>query len=79
MTNLEKLNRVFCEVFTTEEAALDSTFDKRLVDVWDSVHQLNLAISMEEAFDFLLDAEDILELTSYDNARAILAKYDIAL
>lgn len=79
MTNLEKLNQIFCEVFSAEESALGSGFNKDNVDGWDSVHQLSLTSSVEDEFDIMLDAEDILEFTSYDNAKRILAKYDIEL
>ena len=79
MTNLEKLNEIFCEVFTVEASVLGSDFDKSSVDGWDSVHQLSLTSSVEDAFDIMLDAEDILEFTSYDNAKKVLAKYDIEL
>ena len=79
MSNLEKLNRIFCEVFSTTEGALNNDFDKNTVDGWDSVHQLSLTSSVEDEFDIMLDAEDILEFTSYKNAKAILAKYEIEL
>ncbi len=79
MTNLEKLNKIFCNVFSVEKSALNSEFDKCSVNGWDSVHQLSLTSSVEDEFDIMLDAEDILEFTSYDNAKLILAKYDIAL
>lgn len=79
MTNLEKLNAIFCEVFSVEETALNSEFDNKNVDGWDSVHQLSLTSSVEDEFDIMLDAEDILDFTSYDNAKTILAKYDIEL
>lgn len=79
MTNLEKLNAIFCEVFSVEESALTSEFDKNSIEGWDSVRQLSLTSSIEDEFDIMLDAEDILEFTSYDNAKAILAKYEIEL
>lgn len=77
MTNLEKLNSIFCEVFSVEPSALNSEFSNTTVDGWDSVHQLSLTSTIEDEFDIMLDAEDILEFTSYDNAKIILAKYDI--
>ena len=77
MTNLEKLNKIFCEVFSVEESALSNNFNKCTVDGWDSVHQLSLTSSIEDEFDIMLDAEDILEFTSYDNAKKVLLKYDI--
>lgn len=77
MTNIEKLNGIFCEVFSVEESVLNSEFDNKSVEGWDSVHQLSLTSSVEDEFDIMLDVEDIIEFTSYDNAKAILAKYEI--
>ena len=79
MNNLEKLNNIFCEVFSVEASTLGADFDNKAVDGWDSVRQLSLTSAVEDAFDIMLDPEDILEFTSYDNAKAILTKYDISL
>lgn len=79
MTNIEKLNHIFCEVFSIEESVLNSEFNNCSVEGWDSIHQLSLTSSIEDEFDIMLDAEDILEFTSYDNAKAVLAKYEIEL
>lgn len=79
MTNIERLNKIFCEVFSVEESALNENFNKCNVEGWDSVRQLSLTTSVEDEFDIMLDAEDILEFTSYDNAKKVLAKYDIEL
>lgn len=79
MTNIEKLNRIFCEVFNVQESALNDGFDKCNVEGWDSVRQLSLSTSVEDEFDIMLDAEDILEFTSYDNVKKVLAKYEIEL
>lgn len=79
MNNIEKINKIFCEVFAVEESALSDTFNKDTVEGWDSVHQLSLTTAVEDEFDIMLDAEDILEFTSYENVKTILAKYDIEL
>lgn len=79
MTNLEKLNSIFCEVFSVEATALNSEFNKDIVEGWDSVRQLSLTSSVEDEFDIMLDAEDIIGFTSYENAIEVLKKYDIEL
>ena len=79
MTNLEKLNGIFCEVFSVDAGAFGAGFDNKSVEGWDSVRQLSLTAAVEDSFDIMLDPEDILEFTSYDNAKTILAKYDIEL
>ena len=77
MTNLEKLNNIFAEVFSVEVSALGADFDNKSVDSWDSVHQLSLTSAVEDEFDIMLDAEDILGFTSYENAKEILRKNGI--
>jgi acyl carrier protein len=77
MTNLEKYNQAFIEVFGVEESVLGSNFDKDSVDGWDSVHQLNIIALLEESFDIMLDPEDIMELTSYEKGKELMAKYEV--
>lgn len=79
MSNLDTLNGIFCEVFSVDAGALGAGFDNKSVEGWDSVRQLSLTAAVEDSFDIMLDPEDILEFTSYDNAKTILAKYDIEL
>jgi acyl carrier protein len=79
MTNIEKFNQAFIEVFGVEESALGSSFTKENVDSWDSVHQLNIIAIIEEAFDIMFDPEDIMELTSYEKGVALMAKYEVEL
>ena len=79
MTNLEKYNQAFIEVFGVEESALGSNFNKDSVDGWDSVHQLNIIALLEESFDIMLDPEDIMELTSYEKGKELMAKYEVEL
>ena len=79
MSNIEKLNNIFKEVFAVDESVLNADFDKNSVGDWDSVHQLSLTSAVEDEFDLMLDAEDILEFTSYNNAKTILTKYNIEL
>lgn len=79
MTNIERLNNIFCEVFSVEASTLDSEFNKYNIEGWDSVRQLSLTTAVEDEFDIMLDAEDILEFTSYDNVKRIMEKYEIKL
>lgn len=80
MTNLKKLNQIFCEVYSVEESALNEDFVNTNVDTWDSIHQLSMVAAIEEVFDLMMDAEDILEMTSYENVKKLLiSKYEIAL
>ncbi|MGB2087466.1 MAG: acyl carrier protein [Psychroflexus salarius] len=79
MTNLDKLNQVFKDVFEVSENELGSDFSVENVDNWDSVTQLSLVSDIEDEFDIMLDSDDILEFKSYDKAKIIIAKYDVNL
>lgn len=79
MTNIEKYNQAFVEVFGVNESALNDSFAKDNVDGWDSVHQLNIIALLEESFDIMFDPEDIMEFTSYGKGRELLKKYEVEL
>lgn len=79
MTNLEKYNAIFTEVFGATVEQLGDNFSKETVSEWDSVHQLNIISLLEETFDLMLDPEDIMACTSYNAGKEILAKNGIEL
>ena len=79
MDNTQKYNEAFVHVFGAQTADLNEEYGKDTVQEWDSVHQLSLVAELEEAFDIMLDPEDIMELTSYKNGKELLKKYDIEL
>lgn len=77
MNNLEQLNNIFCEVFSVDASVLGDEFNSNNVEGWDSVRQLSLTTSIEDTFDIMLDPEDIIGCTSYENTKDILNKYEI--
>ena len=79
MTNLEKYNAIYTEVFGVGAEVLGDNFSKETVSEWDSVHQLNIISLIEETFDLMLDPEDIMACTSYNAGKEILFKNDIEL
>ena len=79
MTNLEKYNAIFTEVFGASVEQLGDNFSKKTVSEWDSVHQLNIISLLEETFDLMLDPEDIMACTSYNAGKEILAKNKVEL
>ena len=72
---MDKLNEVFASVFGVSQESLGPGFDRESVAEWDSVRQLSLANGIEDAFDIMLDPEDIIGCTSYEAAKAIVSKY----
>lgn len=79
MNNIDKYNAIFADIFGATADQLGDAFDKEHVAEWDSVHQLGIITGMEEAFDLMLDPEDIMACTSYNAGIEILKKNKIEL
>ena len=77
MNALEKYNSVFCETFCISEDVLNESFTFKDVAIWDSVSHLSLISSLEDAFDVMFDADDILHFGSYLNGIEILKRYGV--
>ena len=77
MTNLEKYNKIFKDVFGVNEEVLGEGFTFKDISQWDSVAHLSLISELEEAFDVLFESEDILHYGSYENGKKILARMGI--
>ena len=45
---------------------------------WTSLGHMSLIAALEDRFDTMLDADDILAMSSYDKAIEIMKKYDVA-
>ncbi len=73
MTNLEKYNQAFIENFEVTEDQLPG-LKYQDVETWDSVGHMGLIASLEEAFDIMMDTDDIIDFGSYEKGKEILAK-----
>ena len=75
MSNLEKYNNAFIESFEVTEDQLE---DLKYQDIpaWDSVGHMGLIAALEDAFDIMMDTDDIIDLSSYQKGKEILAKED---
>ncbi|RUS02452.1 acyl carrier protein [Pectobacterium polaris] len=78
MSNLEKYNSVFVEVFEVTEDMLPE-YKYQDTASWDSVGHMTMIASLEESFDIMMDTEDIIDFSSYAKGKEILKKYDVEL
>lgn len=79
MTNLEKYNRIFMDVLGVDESVLNDKFTFKAVPQWDSVAHLSLVSKLEDAFDIMLESDDILHFESYENGKSIMMKNGICI
>lgn len=76
MTNLEKYNNAFIETIGVEEGEL-ANLEYQGIDAWDSVGHMQLVAAIEDAFDIMLDTDDIIDFSSYEKGKEILNKYEV--
>jgi acyl carrier protein len=77
MSNLEKYNEAFIESFGVEKEALENNLEYNTIDEWDSIGHMSLMAALEDAFDIMLETEDIIEFSDYEKGKEILKKYDV--
>jgi acyl carrier protein len=78
MSLIEKYNEVFItNLSVTAEQLPDLTYQSVLA--WDSVGHMGLITALEEAFDIMIDTDDIIDLSSYQKGKEILKKYNVEL
>ena len=73
MSSLEKYNDAFISTF---EIAEDQVEQLKYQDIpeWDSVGHMTLIAALEDAFDIMMDTEDIIDFNSYEKGKEILSK-----
>jgi acyl carrier protein len=75
---LEKYIAAFIEAFGIEGDRLPELKYQDIPE-WDSVGHMTLVAFIEEQFDIMLDTDDIIDLSSFEVGKEILAKYGIAI
>lgn len=73
--NLEKYNNAFMETFEITEDKLQG-LKYQDIAAWDSVGHMSLIAALEDAFDIMMDTDDIIDLSSYEKGKEIIAKDD---
>ncbi len=76
MSNLEKYNEIFCENLQVATDQLPN-LKYQGVELWDSVGHMTLMAALEDAFDIMLDTDDIIDFSSYEKGKEILKKYEV--
>lgn len=77
MENKGKYVKVFLDVFeVSENEVADLRYQQ--IKAWDSVGHMSLIAALEDAFDIMMDAEDIIAFDSFQTGMRILSeKYEI--
>lgn len=77
MNNTEKYDQIMREAFELDESFDVTTLVYQGVEKWDSVGHMTMVAMLEDTFDIMMDTDDIIDFSSYEKGKEILAKYDI--
>lgn len=77
MTNIEKYTQVFINAFSVD-AESAKTLKYQDIPAWDSVGHMGLIAQLEEQFGIMMEPDDIVDLSSFEKGKEILAgKYGV--
>ncbi len=76
MNNLETYNNAFIETLDVSADELEG-LEYQAISSWDSVGHMSLIAALEDAFDIMMDTDDIIDFSSYKKGKEILKKYSV--
>ena len=76
MSNLEKYTKIFTESFEVDAEKV-KTLKYQDVEAWDSIGHMDLIASLEDEFDIMMEADDIIDFNSFEKGIEIMTKYGI--
>jgi len=77
MSNIEKYNQAFIEIFEIEPSDLTDALEYQSIKAWDSVGHMALMATLEDEFDVMLEMDDIVDFGSYKTGIKTLEKYGV--
>jgi acyl carrier protein len=77
MDNELKLKKLFSEAFEVSEDLIIDSLSYKSIDQWDSLSHMVLVSMIEEAFDIMMETEDVIDMSSFLKAKEILKKYKV--
>jgi acyl carrier protein len=79
MSNEEALKNAFCEGLGVQVDTIDwDTLEYRGIEQWDSVAHMQVVAEIEDAFDIMLDIDDVIAMADFKVTKEILGKYDVS-
>lgn len=77
MSNKQKYIKVFIDCFSVTEDVLNENFTYQCIAAWDSVGHMGMIAALEDAFDIMMETEDIIDFGSYTIGIETLKKYGV--
>ena len=79
MSNEVLLKNAFAEGLgvTVDDVEWDS-LEYRGIEQWDSVAHMQVVAEIEDAFDIMMEIDDVIAMSSFTVTKEILGKYDVS-
>lgn len=77
MDNQQKLIGAFTQSLGIEASQVSDALSYNSIPQWDSTAHMILIAELENVFQLMLDTDDIIDLSSFAQAKAILSKYEV--
>ncbi len=76
MSSLETYKNAFKKLFEIEVSSLDNLVYQGIPE-WDSISHMELMTILENEFSIEMDIDDIIDFSSFELGKSILAKYGV--
>ena len=77
MNNKQKYDQSFMESFSIDESVLGDDLLYNSIPEWDSVGHMSMVAGLEDAFDIMLEMDDIIDFSGYKKGFEIIVKYGV--
>jgi acyl carrier protein len=77
MSNLDRLRVVFRGALALPDDYDVDSLEYRSIEKWDSLAHLSLVAEIEDAFDMMIDTDEVIDMSSFVKAVEILRKHDV--
>lgn len=67
----------FREALSLDNGTDVESLEYNKIQNWDSIAHMTLVAALEEAFDIMLETDDVLDMSSFSKAIEILSKHDV--
>jgi acyl carrier protein len=77
MSNIERLRVAFRTALSLRDDYDVDALEYRGIEKWDSLAHMSLVAEIEDAFDVMIDTDEVIDMSSFAKAREILSKKGI--
>lgn len=77
-TNEKILRQAFVDAVEVPADVVWASLAYRGIEEWDSVAHMRLVAELEDAFDIMIETEDVIDMSSYPVIKEILGRYGVS-